>query len=156
MAYSKMDITPHTISFGNHVIQTKNIATATVVNDENRENFINGMGFFSVVAIGAGLYFIKDFAILIAVGIALATLAYFLGYRYDLVISTGDGKVTALRSSNKSFMEKVLDRIKQAMTTNDPSFSYHVNVDGLKIVEGNEVNVSGSEGAQVAGGNISS
>jgi ethanolamine utilization protein EutA (predicted chaperonin) len=43
MAHSSTDISPSTISFGEHILQTRNIASATIVENEERKNYLENV-----------------------------------------------------------------------------------------------------------------
>ncbi len=166
-------ITPKLIEFEDHIIRVPNIASVTVGRDPRRLYlaiivFVIGLGLLgqtlSLLAVarmmqgigrGIGSYGAP-------VGVFLLSVAAFWFarrlFRYRaLVISTADGRFTALVDRKPEFARVVMNRIREALLAGEEgSVYYQVNVSAEKIerLDANSTVVSNSAGAVVAGGSI--
>ena len=158
MANSSMDITPNIITIGSRIIQTKNVSSVTVTRSVSKLLF----WLFAILLL-VGFIILSTLTHHIALWIIILPIVGYFLFRYAnensslyyFIISTNDGKVTALESRDKQFMVRILIKAREALTTSDATFAYHINVDKRNIVQGNQINLENvSDDAIIAGGNI--
>lgn len=159
-----MDINSKTVTFGNKVIQTRNISEASSWQNNAGKPGCFPYG-FAALFILAGLngFAMTAQAGLGGTGIAAAIICIAIGgyiiwmctkWRptYELQIQTNAGRETALASKDSAFIDQILGRLHRAMAEPQSATNYHVNVDA-KTIQENRIDVSHSAGVNVIGGN---